>query len=119
MSRDDDHDRPTPRTPTTGTWEIYHERSRAYASRLRRAADAKVAPGASSNARLYDPEGAGKMRERADMLDWMADQFGLWPSDPEKWSVERVSLGPLFVSLMRRSEEEFLKMPRLPGSGAW
>lgn len=115
MSRDDDHDRPTPRSPTTGTWEIYADRSKAYSRRLRAAALAKK----SGNIVLRDPEGAGRMLERADMLDWLADQFSLWPSDPEKWSVERVTLGPLFVGMMRRSEEELLRMPRPPGGAAW
>lgn len=114
-----DSDRPTPRSPTTGTWEAYRAQSKALAVRLRFAASAKKAPGASSNPRLYDPEGAGRMLERAELLDWLTEQFGLWPMDPEKWSVERVTLGPLFVGLFRKSEEELLRMPRRADGGAW
>ena len=118
MGREDD-DKPTPRSPTTGTWEVYKDRCRSYATRLRFAATAKMAPGSASNPRLYDPQGAGRMFERAELLDWMAEQFSLWPCDPEKWAVERLTLGPLFVGLSRKCEEDFLRMPRRSDGGAW
>jgi len=114
MSRDSE--RPTPREPT-GSWEAFKTQASALAIRLDLAAHAKRS--AVANLRLRDLEGAGRMAERAKLCRWLAEQFSLWPSDPEKWAVERVTLAPLFTGLFRETEEEFLRMPRRSDGGSW
>ena len=113
---DDLHDteRPTPREPT-GSWEALRAEALDIARRLEHAAMAKR----STNAMWRDPEGAGRMAERASVCRWLGEQFSLWPSNPEKWSLERVTLGPFFTGLYRVSLEELGAMRPRGDGGRW
>ena len=115
----DERDAPTPRVQATGSWEVMRDRAVSTAIRLEAAAQAKTAPGASSNPRLYDPEGAGRFKERARFLRFLGDQFACWPHDPEKWTVEAVYMKPFFTGLCADSERELAQMPRRADGGAW
>lgn len=119
MTTRDERDADTPPVRATGSWEMLKARALATARRLEAAANAKTAPGASSNPRLYDPEGCGRFRERARFLRFLADQFSGWPHDPEKWAVEGVYMKPFFLQLCSESEAELARMPRRTDGGAW
>jgi hypothetical protein len=95
---------PTPRT--TGSWNAFRDAALKLARRLERAAVALKSP----NPLLYDPESAGRALERAELLRWLADQFEMWPTDPEKANFERGTLGPLLLELQRKSEESLTRM---------